>query len=111
MTHDELKSSCLNTFFAGDNNVTRKDFVVKMLMMEDTKNDESDLYKYENFTVKQLDEMRKIKNLPGPFTMLAYRHILQLHDQISTMNEHAKNVNDQIHFSITVADAMEETTE
>lgn len=111
MTHDELKSSCLNTFFAGDNNVTRKDFVVKMLMMEDTKNDESDLYKYENFTVKQLDEMRKIKNLPGPFTMLSYRHILRLHDQISKMNEHAKKVNDQIHFSITVADAMEETTE
>ena len=75
MSSDQLKNQCINIIFNGIN-VKRKEFIIRMLLMDDRQNGEYQGVEYEELTAAALDELRNARELPGAGTKKAYQFLL-----------------------------------
>ena len=76
MTFEELKKFCLGTLFPGEEEITWKELVIKMIMLDDNRNIEGGIHNYSQYTAAHLEEIRKARNLPTPFSGKSFKTIL-----------------------------------
>ena len=106
MSSDDLKNQCIIIIFDGIN-VKRKEFIIRMLLMDDGQNGEYQGVEYEELTAAALDEVRKARELPGAGTKKAYQFLLRSNDKINANNQHTETVREHFDKVLAISDAME----
>ena len=105
MSSDDLKAQCTNIIFNGIE-VNRKEFITRMLVMDDGHNDECGAG-YDKLSANKLDELRKDRELPGARTKKSYQFLIRTHDKIKSVNKHTEKVREQFDSVLAISDAME----
>ena len=106
MDIEDLKKMCNRELFDGKNTRPR-DYIIKMLMLDDLHRDENDIGEYETMTTKQLNEIRKAKELPTANTKKSFKYILRMRDKVNATREHTSRVQNQFENVLAITDAME----
>ena len=84
-----LNKFCLDTLFPGEEEITWKELVIKMIMLDNSRNIEGGTHNYSQCTAAHLKEIRKARNLPTPFSGKSFKINLQMNDQRKRINDNA----------------------
>ena len=107
MDANMLKKMCIDGLFGGTPDPRPRDYIIKMLMLDDLGRDESDVCDYSGMSIQELNNIRKAKELPTAGTKKGFKFMLRMRDKVNAANQHAERVQNQLENVLAISDALE----